>query len=175
MLAITGLPGSGKSTLAQTAADVLGHRYVSRTWIGQAMFTTPHLSPIEFKASSACALLAAETNALNHFSSILEDTEFIRPGAYEALVASAYRVGAHPHYVYLACSVDLAIARTAAALADGSPATPSRTPLAILDLAEQIRQPPPDALILDASLPIDTQVHNLANAISAWHDQRQAS
>jgi len=172
--AIAGLPGSGKTALAEALAAYLGHTFVCRTWIGQAMFGTHALNPTQFQASAAASLLAAETNGLLRISSILADAEFLRPGAYEAVVAAAYRVDAHPHLIYLKCPTELAIDRTAHAVSQGEPLTPSRTALGIIETASQIRPMPASTIVIDATAPLDAQVEAITGALSTWYDYQGA-
>lgn len=147
-----GLPGSGKTTLAQPFARQRGWTYVNRDEIRAARFA--HLGPEEWKPFANTATENAAREALARGESVVVDgMTFATPSLRDAFEAAARDAGARFVAVWVDCPVDEAIRRVTRSNA-GHPAAGERNADRVREVAARFHAPGPEALRLDATLPL---------------------
>jgi predicted kinase len=164
VVALIGIPGAGKAHTAQALSAQLGLRRVNRDGIRAAMFPQCRYSFAEKRAAFRALLLAVEINCLLGESSVIDGVSFSRRRDLQRLDGAIRRHGFLPIPVYLDCSVETARARITEQLKlDPSLA---RDP----DLAAEVRAhfepPPPNALAVNANLPLDEVARIVVAAVS---------
>jgi len=164
VVALIGIPGAGKAHAAQALSAQLGLRRVNRDAIRTAMFPQCRYSFAEKRAAFRALLLAVEINCLLGESSVIDGVSFSRRRDLLRLDGAIRRHGFLPIPVYLDCSVETARARITEQLkVDPSIA---RDP----DLAAEVRAhfepPPPNALAINANLPLDEVARIVVAAVS---------
>ncbi len=169
VVALIGIPGAGKAHVAQALSAQLGLRRVNRDVIRAAMFPQCRYSFAEKRAAFRALLLAVEINCVLGESSVIDGVSFSRRRDLQRLDGVIRRHGFMPIPVYLDCTVETARARITQQL-HVEPGL-ARDP----DLAAEVRAhfepPPPNALAINANLPLDEVARIVVAAVS----QLQAS
>lgn len=167
VVALIGLPGAGKSVVAQALVDQLGLRRVCRDAIRHGMFPKCSYSFAEKRAAFRAQLLALEINCMLGESSVLDGVTFTRRRDLMRVDAAIRRFQFTPVPIYLECPPDVARARIAADVANDRHLARDRRPDVVTEVLTRFDAPPPNALVIDATLPA-TQVCRLAvDAVSA--------
>lgn len=164
VVALIGLPGSGKRVVAQALSAQLGLRRVDRDAIRDAMFPQCAFSFAEKRAAFRAMLLALEINCALGASSVIEGVSF---GSRRDLVRVdnvMRRYGFMPIPVYLDCSVETAQARITQQIA-ADPAL-ARTPEIAAAVRARFDTPPPNALAVNANLPLDEVARIVVAAVT---------
>jgi predicted kinase len=154
VVAIMGLPGAGKTTLASPLASALNAWIVSRDGIRRAMFEPCEFTETEKQAAFQGVLAAVSANCELGRVSVIDGMPFSRIGESEAVVGAAARHGLGARGVFLAISPDAASDRIAqqTEARDLQPHN-DRTEHLPSEVSARLREPPSDALVLDAQLP----------------------
>lgn len=167
VVALIGLPGAGKTVVARALEDQLGLRRVCRDAIRHAMFPKCSYSFAEKRAAFRGQLLALEINCMLGESSVLDGVTFSRRRDLMRVDAAIRRYGFTPVPIFLECPPDVARARIAADVAANRHLARDRRPDVVTEVLTRFDAPPPNALVIDATLPA-TQVCRLAvDAVSA--------
>ncbi|MBS0555796.1 MAG: AAA family ATPase [Proteobacteria bacterium] len=153
VVALIGLPGAGKSVVAAALADQLRLRRVCRDAIRHAMFPKCTYSFAEKRAAFRGLLLALEINCLLGESSVIDGVTFSRRRDLVRVDAAIRRFSFMPVPIYLQCPPDVARARIAADIASNRHLARDRTPEVVTEVLTRFDPPPPNALVIDASLP----------------------
>lgn len=155
VVALIGLPGSGKRVVAQALSERLGLRRIDREAIRNAMFPQCAFSFAEKRAAFRAVLLALEINCVLGASSVLEGVSF---GSRRDLVrvdSVVRRYAFLPVPVYLDCSVAVAQARITQQIAADPELARTRIPEMAAEVRARFDTPPPNALTVNANLPLD--------------------
>jgi predicted kinase len=153
VVALIGLPGAGKTVVARALEDQLGLRRVCRDAIRHAMFPKCSYSFAEKRAAFRAMLVALEVNCLLGESSVLDGMTFSRRRDLLRVDAVVRRYGFTPMPIYLDCPPQLARARIAQDVRDNRHLARDRTPEAVTEVLVRFEAPPPNALVIDATLP----------------------
>lgn len=166
VVALIGLPGAGKTVVARALEDQLGLRRVCRDVIRHAMFPKCAYSFAEKRAAFRAMLLALEINCMLGESSVLDGVTFTRRRDLMRVDAAIRRYKFTPVPIYLECPPEVARARIAADVANDRHLARDRTPDVVTEVLSRFDAPPPNALVIDATLPA-TEVCRLAIATVA--------
>ena len=153
VVALIGLPGAGKSVVARALADQLGLRRVCRDTIRHAMFPVCSFSFAEKRAAFRSQLLALEINCLLGESSVLDGVTFSRRRDLDRVGVIVRRYGFAPIPVFLDCPPDVASGRIAAEIVHNQHVARDRTPDIVYEVLARFDAPPPNALVVNATLP----------------------
>lgn len=167
VVALIGLPGAGKSAVARAIEDQLGFRRVCRDAIRHAMFPDCSYSFVEKRAAFRAQLLALEINCLLGVSSVLDGVTFSRRRDLLRTDAAIRRYGCTPIPIFLDCPPDIARARIAADLSNERHLARDRTPDSVTEVLARFDTPPPNALRIDATLPMADVCRLAIEAVSA--------
>ena len=153
VVALIGIPGSGKAHVAEALVAQLGMRRVNRDSIRDAMFPECTYSFAEKRAAFRALLLAVEINCVLGQSTVIDGVSFSRRRDLQRLDGVIRRHGVLPIPVYLDCSVDTARVRITQQLQ----ANPNlaREPEIAAEVRAHFDTPPPNALAINANLPLD--------------------
>jgi len=166
VVALIGLPGSGKRVAAQALSGQLGLRRIDRDVIRDAMFPQCAFSFAEKRAAFRAMLLALEINCALGVSSVIEGVSF---GSRRDLVrvdSVVRRYGFLPIPVYLDCSVEVAQARITQQIAADPALARTRTPEIAAEVRARFDTPPPNALAVNANLPLDEMARVVVAAVA---------
>ncbi|MDQ5821857.1 MAG: ATP-binding protein [Actinomycetota bacterium] len=155
VLIVAGLPGAGKTALADRLAPLFGARIVSRDVVRAAMFVPCAFTDTEKQASFQAVLAAVDANCRLAASTIVEGMPFSRVGEIEAVCEASECHGIPCFTVVCDVPVAVAQARVRAQQAAGVPMADDRAAKLVEEVAERFRQPPPDALVIDATRSLD--------------------
>jgi len=162
-----GLPGAGKSTLVRGLCGVLDLHVVDRDLLRAAMFPRCGFTAAEKAAAFRMLLAAVEVNCALGRSSIVDGVTFSRRADLERLDAVVRAYPVDTVALYLDCPPELARARVAGdAVAGGHPAG-DRTPQLVDTVMLRFDEPPPSAVVLDATQPADAVLEQALAAIAA--------
>jgi predicted kinase len=164
VVALIGIPGSGKAHVAQALAAELGMRRVNRDAIRDAMFPQCNFSFAEKRAAFRALLLAVEINCLLGESSVIDGVSFSRRRDLQRIDVVIRRHAFQPIPVYLDCSVETASARITEQLRL-DPAI-ARAPDLAAAVRAHIEPPPPNALAVNANLPLDEVARIVVAAVA---------
>lgn len=165
VVALIGLPGAGKSVVARSLEAQLGLRRVCRDGIRHAMFPRCSYTFAEKRAAFRALLLALEINCMLGESSVLDGVTFSRRSDLMRVDAAIRRYAFTPVPIYLECPPDVARARIASDIERDRHLARDRTPEVVGEVLARFETPPPNALLIDATLPA-TEVCRLAvNAV----------
>lgn len=167
VVAMMGLPGAGKSTLARALAVRLELNVVDRDAIRAAMFPVCGYTAAEKLAAFRTLLAAVEVNCALERSSIIDGVTFARRGDLERLDAVVRRYRVDTVALYLDCPPELARQRVAADVAAGRHAAGDRTPQLVDEVMARFDDPPPSAIPLDASLPVEVLLEQAVTAVTS--------
>lgn len=174
VVALIGLPGAGKSVIARALEDQLGLRRVCRDAIRQAMFPKCAYSFAEKRAAFRAMLVALEVNCLLGESSVLDGTTFSRRRDLLRVDAVVRRYGFTPVPIYLDCPPDVARARIADDVRNNRHLARDRTPEAVTEVLVRFDAPPPNALVIDATLPPAQMCRAAIEAVAVIRGTRTA-
>jgi predicted kinase len=170
VVALIGIPGSGKNAVAQAMAAHLRLRRVNRDLIRAAMFPQCSYSFAEKRAAFRALLLTLEINCLLGESSVVDGMTFSRRRDLERVDKAIRSYGFLPIPVFLDCSLDTARKRIAEQIADQPTLARDLSP----DLAAAVRArfdtPPPNALVINANLPLDEVARIAIAAVARMRD-----
>ena len=152
VVALIGIPGSGKAHVAQALAEQLKMRRVNRDAIRDAMFPQCNYSFAEKRAAFRALLLAVEINCLLGESSVIDGVSFSRRRDLQRLDSAIRRYGFLPIPVYLDCSVETARVRITEQLRENPEL--AREPELAAEVRAHFEAPPPNALAVNANLPL---------------------
>ena len=152
VVALIGLPGSGKSIAARALQDQLGLRRVCRDTIRSAMFPRCSYSFAEKRAAFRALLLAVEVNCMLGESSVIDGVTFSRHRDLQRVDTAIRRYGCLPVPIYLDCPPEVARARIADDIANNRDLARDRTPDIVADVMVRFEPPPPNALVINASV-----------------------
>lgn len=155
VIALIGLPGSGKRVVAEALAAQLSLRRVCRDAIRDAMFPQCAYSFAEKRAAFRALLLAVEINCLLGESSVIDGMTFARRRDLMRVDNAIRSYGFLAIPVFLDCSVTTAKARVAQELATNPHLAIERSPEQVADARARFDPPPPNALVINANLPLD--------------------
>ena len=155
VIALIGLPGAGKSTIASALVEQLGMRRVCRDAIRAAMFPQCSYSFAEKRAAFRALLLALEINCLLGESSVIDGMTFSRRRDLVRVDSAIRKYGFLPIPIYLDCSVETARARITQQLALQPELARERTPELAAEVRARFDTPPPNALMVNANLPLE--------------------
>lgn len=167
VVALIGLPGAGKSVVARALEDQLGLRRVCRDAIRQAMFPKCSYSFAEKRAAFRAMLVALEVNCMLGISTVLDGMTFSRRRDLLRVDGVIRRYGATPVAIYLDCPPDVARARIADDVANNRHLARDRTPEIVTDVLVRFESPPPSALVIDATQPVQDICRQAVAAVSA--------
>ncbi len=166
VVALIGIPGSGKAAVAQALAADQSMRRLDRDAIRQAMFPECTFSFAETRAAFRALLLALEINCLIGASSVIEGMTFSRRRDLARVDAAIRHFGFLPIPIFLDCSLQTARSRIAERIA----AQPALAATCGPDLAADVRArfdaPPPNALVVNANLPLDEVARVVVDAVA---------
>ena len=166
VVALIGLPGAGKSVVARALEDQLGLRRVCRDAIRHGMFPKCSYSFAEKRAAFRGLLLALEINCMLGESSVIDGVTFSRRRELVRVDAAIRRYRFLPLPIFLECPPEVARARIAADVAANRHLARDRTPDVVTEVLSRFDAPPPNALVIDATLPA-TEVCRLAVEVVA--------
>ena len=167
VVALIGLPGAGKTVVARSLEDQLGLRRVCRDAIRHGMFPKCSYSFAEKRAAFRAMLLALEINCMLGESSVLDGVTFTRRRDLMRVDAAIRRYGFTPVPIYLECPPDVARARIAAEVASDRHLARDRTPDVVTEVLSRFDAPPPNALVINATLPAAEVCRLAMDAVSA--------
>lgn len=153
VVALIGLPGAGKSVVARALADQLGLRRVCRDTIRHAMFPLCSYSFAEKRAAFRAVLLALEINCALGASSVIDGVTFSRRADLERVDRILRQHGCTGIPIFLDCPPDVARGRIADEIAHNRHLARDRTPELVYEVQARFDPPPPNALVINASLP----------------------
>jgi len=153
VVALIGLPGAGKSVIARALEDQLGLRRVCRDAIRHAMFPKCSYSFAEKRAAFRSTLLALEINCMLGQSSVIDGVTFSRRRDLARVDSVIGRYRFTPVPIFLDCPPELARQRIANDVANDRHLARDRTPEMVNEVLVRFDTPPPNALVIDASLP----------------------
>jgi predicted kinase len=166
VVALIGLPGAGKSVVARALEDQLGLRRICRDAIRQAMFPKCSYSFAEKRAAFRGMLVALEVNCMLEVSSVLDGVTFSRRRDLLRVDAVIRRYGFTPVPIFLDCPPDLARARIADDVRNNRHLARDRTPEIVTEVLVRFEDPPPNALVIDATLPAQEVCRRAVAAIA---------
>jgi len=166
VVALIGLPGSGKRVVAQALSEQLAFRRVDREAIRDAMFPQCTFSFAEKRAAFRAMLLALEINCLLGASSVIEGVSFGSRRDLLRVDSVVKRYGCMPIPVYLDCSVEVAQARITQQIAADPALARARTPELAAEVRARFDTPPPNALAVNANLPLDEVARVVVAAVA---------
>lgn len=164
VVALIGIPGSGKAHVARALSELLGMRRVDRDAIRGAMFPQCNYSFAEKRAAFRALLLAVEINCLLGESSVIDGVSFSRRRDLQRLDGATRKHGFLPIPVYLDCSVETARTRITQQL-QANPEL-AREPEIAADVRARFETPPPNALAINANLPLDEVARVVVAAVA---------
>jgi predicted kinase len=153
VVALIGLPGAGKSVVARALADQLGLRRVCRDTIRHAMFPVCTYSFAEKRAAFRAVMLALEINCALGESSVIDGVTFSRRSDLERVDAAIRHHGCMPIPIYLECPAAVAHRRIADEIASNQHVARDRTPELVYEVQARFDAPPPNAIVINATLP----------------------
>lgn len=153
VVALIGLPGAGKSVVARALADQLGLRRVCRDTIRHAMFPVCSYSFAEKRAAFRAVLLAVEINCALGESTVIDGVTFSRRADLERVDAVIRHHGCTPIPIFLDCPPEIARGRIAAEIETNQHVARDRTPDLVYEVQARFDAPPPNALVINATLP----------------------
>lgn len=153
VVALIGLPGAGKSVVARALADQLGLRRVCRDAIRHAMFPVCSYSFAEKRAAFRGVMLALEINCLLGESSVIDGVTFSRRSDLVRVDTVIRQHGCTPIPIYLECPPEVAHRRIAAEVEFNQHVARDRTPDLVYEVQARFDAPPPNALVINATLP----------------------
>jgi len=153
VVALIGLPGAGKSVVARALADQLGLRRVDRDAIRHAMFPRCSYSFAEKRAAFRGVMLALEINCALGESSVIDGVTFSRRRDLERVDAAIRHYDFAPVPIYLDCPPEIAHARIASEVEHDQHLARDRTPQLVYEVLARFDAPPPNALVINATLP----------------------
>lgn len=152
VIALMGLPGAGKSIVAQALSERMGLRRVCRDQIRAALFPQCNYSFVEKRAAFRGVLLALEINCMLGSGSVIDGMTFSRRAELDRVAELASRHGVATLPLLLDCPPDLARERVARDIAEQRHVAADRTPETVNDVLARREPPPPETLIIDATL-----------------------
>lgn len=153
VVALIGLPGAGKSVVARALADQLGLRRVCRDTIRHAMFPVCSYSFAEKRAAFRAVLLALEINCVLGESSVIDGVTFSRRSDLERVDQVIRHHGCTAVPIFLDCPADVARGRIADEIEHNQHTARDRTPELVYEVQARFDAPPPNALVINATLP----------------------
>ena len=153
VVALIGLPGSGKSVVARALADQLGLRRVCRDTIRHAMFPVCSYSFAEKRAAFRAVMLALEINCLLGESTVIDGVTFSRRADLVRVDDTIRRYGFTPIPIYLDCPPGVAYDRIAREVEHNQHLARDRSPDLVYEVQARFDTPPPNALVINATLP----------------------
>ena len=153
VVALIGLPGSGKSVVARALADQLGLRRVCRDTIRHAMFPVCSYSFAEKRAAFRAVMLALEINCLLGESTVIDGVTFSRRRDLVRVDSVIRHYGFTPIPIYLDCPPGVAHGRIASEIEHNQHVARDRTPDLVYEVQARFDTPPPNALVINATLP----------------------
>jgi predicted kinase len=153
VVALIGLPGAGKSVVARALADQLGLRRVCRDAIRHAMFPSCSYSFAEKRAAFRSVMLALEINCLLGQSTVIDGVTFSRRRDLEKVDSVISHFGFTPIPIFLNCPAEVAYGRIAGEIEHNQHVARDRTPDIVYEVLARFEPPPPNALVIDATLP----------------------
>ena len=153
VVALIGLPGAGKSVVARALADQLGLRRVCRDTIRHAMFPQCAYTFAEKRAAFRATLLALEINCLLGESTVIDGITFSRRADLVRVDTTIRRYGFTPIPIYLDCPPAIAHDRIAREVERNKHLARDRTPDLVYEVQARFDPPPPNALVINATLP----------------------
>jgi len=153
VVALIGLPGAGKSVVARALADQLGLRRVCRDTIRQAMFPVCSYSFAEKRAAFRAMTLALEINCALGESSVIDGVTFSRRSDLVRVDSVIRHYAFTPIPVFLDCPPEVARRRIAEQIANNRHVARDRTPDLVYEVQARFDTPPPNALVVNATLP----------------------
>lgn len=166
VVALIGLPGSGKRMVAQALSEQLGLRRVDRETIRDAMFPQCTFSFAEKRAAFRAMLLALEINCVLGVSSVIEGVSFGSRRDLLRVDSVVRRYAFMPIPVYLDCSVEVAQARITQQIAADPALARTRTPELAAEVRARFDTPPPNALAVNANLPLEEVARVVVAAVA---------
>jgi len=166
VVALIGLPGAGKSVIARALEDQLGLRRVCRDAIRHAMFPKCSYSFAEKRAAFRSTLLALEINCMLGQSSVIDGVTFSRRRDLARVDSVIGRYSFTPVPIYLDCPPELARQRIATDVANDRHLARDRTQEMVNEVLVRFDTPPPNALVIDASLPAAEMVRIALAAVA---------
>jgi predicted kinase len=167
VVALIGLPGAGKTVVARALEDQLGLRRVCRDAIRHGMFPKCSYSFAEKRAAFRGLLLALEINCMLGESSVLDGMTFSRRSDLTRVDAAIRRYHFTPLPIFLECPPEVARARIAADVAADRHLARDRTPDVVTEVLSRFDAPPPNALVIDATLPAAEVCRLAVEAVAA--------
>ncbi len=171
VVALIGIPGSGKNVVAEAMASQLRMRRVNRDRIREAMFPHCTYSFAEKRAAFRALLLTLEINCLLGESSVIDGMTFSRRRDLERVDKAIRSYGFLPIPMFLDCSVDTARQRIAEQIADQPILALDRSPDLAATARAQFDTPPPNALVINANLPLDEVARVAVAAVAQMRAQ----
>ena len=153
VVALIGLPGAGKSVVARALADQLGLRRVCRDTIRHAMFPSCSYTFAEKRAAFRATLLALEINCLLGESTVIDGVTFSRRRDLVRVDSVIRHYGFTPIPIYLDCPPGVAHGRIASEIEHNQHVARDRTPDLVYEVQARFDTPPPNALVINATLP----------------------
>ena len=167
VIATMGLPGAGKSTLVRGLCGVLDLHVVDRDALRAAMFPRCSYTAAEKAAAFRMLLAAVEVTCALGRSSVVDGVTFSRRADLERLDAAARGYPVDTVALYLDGPPDLARARGAGDQAAGAHAAADRSPQLVDTVMQRFEEPPPSAVLLDATRPPEAVLAQALAAIAA--------
>lgn len=165
VVALIGLPGAGKSVVARALADQLGLRRVCRDMIRQAMFPSCSYSFAEKRAAFRGVMLALEINCLLGQSSVIDGVTFSRRRDLERVDSVIRHYDFTPIPIFLDCPPDVARGRIADEIEHNRHVARDRTPDLVYEVLARFDAPPPNALVVNATLPAAEVCRTVVEAV----------
>ena len=153
VVALIGLPGVGKSVVARALADQLGLRRICRDSVRHAMFPVCSYSFAEKRAAFRAVMLALEINCLLGESSVIDGVTFSRRRDLARVDAIVRRYAFTPIPIYLDCPPAVAHGRIASEIEHNQHVARDRTPDLVYEVQARFDPPPPNAMMINATLP----------------------
>lgn len=153
VVALIGLPGAGKTVVARALADQLGLRRICRDTIRHAMFPVCSYSFAEKRAAFRAVMLALEINCALGESSVIDGVTFSRRSDLLRVDAVIRHYGFAPVPIFLDCPPEIARQRIVDEIAHNRHVARDRTPDLVYEVQARFDTPPPNALVVNATLP----------------------
>jgi len=167
VVALIGLPGVGKSVVARALADQLGLRRVCRDSVRHAMFPVCSYSFAEKRAAFRAVMLALEINCLLGESSVIDGVTSSRRRDLARVDAIVRRYAFIPIPIYLDCPPAVAHERIASEIEHNQHVARDRTPELVYEVQARFDTPPPNALVINATLPAAEVCRVAVEAVAA--------